>query len=121
MKKTVLLLAANILAVSASVCPNEPGWFQAESSCYLMSQEKMTWFAAQEVNQCYQGLQCRGADFAVSTQFCWRHGGYLAEIQSDGEEDEIDDVIIHGVVYWIGLSDNAMEGPRNFEICHSEG
>ena len=53
MKRTALLLAASILAVSASDCPDEPGWFQAGSSCYLMSQEKMTWFAAQEVNQCY--------------------------------------------------------------------
>ena len=34
----------------AKKCPNEPGWFQAGQSCYLVSIEQMSWYASQEVD-----------------------------------------------------------------------
>ena len=46
--KFFIVLFVNFLG-ALSVCPDEAGWFQSGSSCYLMSQDKMTWFAAQEV------------------------------------------------------------------------
>ena len=46
--KFLIVLFVNFLG-ALSVCPDEAGWFQSGSSCYLMSQDKMTWFAAQEV------------------------------------------------------------------------
>ena len=46
--KCFIVLFVNFLG-ALSVCPDEAGWFQSGSSCYLMSQDKMTWFAAQEV------------------------------------------------------------------------
>ena len=44
---------------------------------------------------------------------CWGHGGYLAEIKSEDEENNIDLYLIHGVSYWIGLSDLAEEGKES--------
>merc|ERR1712212_441630 len=51
-----------------SVCLN-PGWISLESSCYLSSEDQMTWSEARK--------------------FCEKKGegrGYLAEIQSDEEQ-----------------------------------
>ena len=60
------------------------------NSCYLMSQDKMTWYQAQEI--------------------CWGHGGYLAEIKSKEEEDALDKYLIHDLNFWLGLEDLATEG-----------
>ena len=43
-------------------------------------------------------------------QFCWGHGGYLAEIRSAEEEAALDQALIHDILYWIGLTDAAVEG-----------
>ena len=43
-------------------------------------------------------------------QFCWSHGGYLAEINSQEEDEMLDEVLLHEVEYWIGLNDLASEG-----------
>ena len=51
-------------------------------------------------------------------QFCWGHGGYLAEIKSEDEENNIDLYLIHGVSYWIGLSDLAEEGKESARFVY---
>ena len=72
-------------------CPNDgAGWTLLENTCYLMSQDKMTWYEAKE--------------------FCWGHGGYLAEIKSKWEEDALDQYLLHDLNFWIGLTDQATEG-----------
>ena len=43
-------------------------------------------------------------------QFCWSRRGHLAEIKSKDEEDTLDQYLVHGILYWIGLSDLAVEG-----------
>ena len=75
---------------SSASCPDEPGWLQVEDSCYMVSVERMSWFAAQ--------------------QFCWSHEGYLAEIDSQQEDELLDQMMLHEVQYWIGLNDLASEG-----------
>lgn len=89
--QSMLLLSILCCLISVSLnCPDEPGWFQSGDSCYLVSLEKKTWFLAQ--------------------QFCWSHGGYLAEILTQQEEDSLDQYLMHDVAYWIGLSDITAEG-----------
>ena len=83
----------------ASSCPG-PGWMEVASSCYLVSPEPMSWYAAQE--------------------FCWSQGGYLAEIKSKYEEDGLDQVLASGNVYWIGLTDQAQEGSFVWAESHQE-
>merc|ERR1712227_239217 len=70
---------------SANSCPDDAGWFPAAGSCYIMSPYKMNWYKAQE--------------------FCWEHGGYLAEIKTSEIEQALDEVLLHEVEYWIGLTD----------------
>ena len=48
--------------------------------------------------------------FLFSFQFCWGHQSYLAEIKSKEEEDHLDQYLITGVTYWIGLTDFPNEG-----------
>ena len=43
-------------------------------------------------------------------EFCWGQGGYLAELLSAEEEDSLDQFLIKGVHYWIGLNDLSVEG-----------
>ena len=85
---------------TASSCPDGPGWVEVASSCYLVSTEPMSWYAAQE--------------------FCWSQGGYLAEIKSKYEEDSLDLVLASGNVYWIGLTDQAQEGSFVWAESHQE-
>ena len=40
-------------------------------------------------------------------------GGSLAELQSQNEEDLLDQVLVQGIEYWIGLTDIAQEGSRS--------
>ena len=78
---------------SAGTCPNELGWIQAGDSCYLVSQKPMNWYESQE--------------------FCWSEGAYLAEVKSREEEALLDQFLIEGTVYWIGLDDFASEGYKH--------
>ena len=47
---SAVLLSSVMVAASAAKCPNEPGWFQAGDSCYLVSLDKMPWFRSQEAS-----------------------------------------------------------------------
>merc|ERR1711997_648283 len=71
-------------------CPNNANWFVFGDSCYLVSGEPLSWFAAQE--------------------YCWEMGGYLAELTTREEDIPLENYLIQGVYYWIGLSDAASEG-----------
>ena len=93
-------------------CPKEPGWFRAGDSCYLVSLQPMSWHVAQEVGREQIITLCfRNSMFCLSPpQFCWSRRGHLAEIKSKAEEDTLDQYLVHGILYWIGLSDLAVEG-----------
>ena len=43
-------------------------------------------------------------------EYCWSIGGYLAEIITEEEESLLDNYLISGISYWIGLSDMDHEG-----------
>ena len=49
---SAVLLSSVMVAASATAakCPDEPGWFQAGDSCYLVSLDKMPWFRSQEAS-----------------------------------------------------------------------
>ena len=49
---SAVLLSSVLMAASATTakCPDEPGWFQAGGSCYLVSLDKMPWFRSQEAS-----------------------------------------------------------------------
>ena len=64
-----IFLAILIFSTKANACPTEVGWVPAGDSCYLVSSEKLSWYGAQE--------------------FCFGHGGYLAEIKSEKEEGSL--------------------------------
>ena len=55
-------------------------------------------------------LCCKKAMFCLCPQFCWSRRGHLAEIKSEDEEETLDQYLVHGILYWIGLSDLAVEG-----------
>ena len=84
----------------ANSCPDDAGWFPAAGSCYLMSPYKMNWYKAQEVK-----CQFLKHKLGWTLQFCWELGGYLAEIKTSEIEQELDQVLLHEVEYWIGLTD----------------
>ena len=46
----------------------------------------------------------------MTLQFCWSHGGYLAEINTQHEDELLDQMLLHEVQYWVGLNDLASEG-----------
>ena len=43
-------------------------------------------------------------------EYCWSIGGYLAEIMTAEEERLLDNYLVSGISYWIGLSDIDHEG-----------
>ena len=89
----LLLLLGTVTLVTSDWCPEAPGWLLVGNSCYLVSVQKLSWHRAQE--------------------FCWGQGGNLAELQSQNEEDLLDQVLVQGIEYWIGLTDIAQEGSRS--------
>merc|ERR1711962_143224 len=83
-----------------SVCRN-PGWISLESSCYLSSEDKMTW--------------------ADARKFCELKGegrGYLVEIESAEEQKRIEVILSRTTFYWLGLTYQAKEG--TFVWQHSQ-
>ena len=88
-----LLLLGTVTLVASDWCPEAPGWLLVGNSCYLVSVHKLSWHQAQE--------------------FCWGQGGNLAELQSQNEEDLLDQVLVQGIEYWIGLTDIAQEGSKS--------
>ena len=95
----LLLLSSCLSQPTARSCPDEPGWLNTDSSCYLVSHVKMTWFEAQE--------------------FCFGKEAYLAEIQSHEEDSLLDIMLPEDTNYWLGLSDLAVEGRFVWEDSHS--
>ena len=80
-----------ILRRVSSECPDEPGWIPVgDFGCFLVSPLSLNFFAAQD--------------------FCWSHGGYLADIVTPEEEDLLDQFLNHDVAHWIGLTDLIIEG-----------
>ena len=44
---------------SATSCPEDPGWWAAGPSCYLMSQGPLSWHTAREVRSGQKGFNYR--------------------------------------------------------------
>ena len=51
-------------------------------------------------------------------QYCYDHGGYLAEITTREEEEILDIILQSDVAYWIGLTDYAVEGQWTWQNSH---
>ena len=49
-------------------------------------------------------------------EYCWSIGGYLAEIITEEEESLLDNYLISGISYWIGLSDIDHEGTSQLNV-----
>ena len=92
--KTLLLFLYVNFSGTLGECPSGPGWLPVGpgQSCYLISRDHMSWFAAQE--------------------FCWNNGGYLVEIDSAEEEQLIEQILPLDLHYWIGLNDLSHPGIR---------
>jgi len=69
---------------------NDAGWIRSGDYFYLISQEKMNWFEAR--------------------QFCHDHHGFLAEIKSEEEQQNVNQILSSDHYYWIGLEDFTEEG-----------
>jgi len=59
------------------------GWINGGRYCYRVSEERLDWDAARD--------------------YCWNHGGYLAEFSSWDEETKLETILSFDVSYWIGL------------------
>ena len=96
--KTLLLFLYVNFSGTLGECPSGPGWLPVGpgESCYLISRDHMTWFAAQE--------------------FCWNHGGYLVEIDSADEEQLIEQILHLDIHYWIGLNDLSHTGIMRYVL-----
>ena len=53
------------------------------------------------------------AELAPSRGVLLGPGGNLAELQSQNEEHLLDQVLVQGIEYWIGLTDIAQEGSKS--------
>merc|ERR1711973_21652 len=77
-------------ASNASFDDADAGWIRSGDYFYLISQENMNWFEAR--------------------QFCQDHHGYLAEIKTEEEQMNVNQILPSGRLYWIGLEDFSREG-----------
>merc|ERR1719481_1919027 len=85
-----IIFLSTFLSLSMSEAYNDAGWIRSGDNFYLISQEKMNWFEAR--------------------QFCQDHHGFLAEIKSDEEQQNVNQILQDGRDYWIGLEDFTEEG-----------
>ena len=53
-------------------------------------------------------------------QYCWSLGGYLAEFSTLEEEQSVQSLLNQDIIYWIGLTDFAMEGTWRWQESHQE-
>ena len=93
-----LHIIAIVFCQTTNCCPDEAGWVTVGDSCYLVSPERMTWFGAQE--------------------FCFGHGGYIAEIKSEKGEEVLHHFLMEKGNYWIGLTDLDIEGKWIWATTH---
>merc|ERR1712218_66188 len=94
-----LFACSLIFGVKASCPDNGSGWIEIGDSCYLVSNDSISWYEAQE--------------------FCWQNGGYLTEIDSMEEDLAIYDGL-GDQFYWIGLNDIEEEGKWVWSESHRE-
>jgi len=98
MMLTTIFFASLFYVINAS-CPDDGnGWMHLGDSCYLVSIDQMSWYAARE--------------------FCWQRGGYLAEIKSSSEETAIERALSRDDNFWLGLSDLSSEGTWVWDESH---
>ena len=90
MKFSILTILIGTFLAEACPPSSDIIWTELGDFCYHVSKEAMDWGIAQE--------------------YCWGHGGYLAEILSRDEEDLLDKFLIGGTSYWLGLTDLSHEG-----------
>ena len=110
MKALILLLSLTLLqSTSAS------NVFVSNDTFYHVSLEPLTWFAAQEVP-----LHCKLllSALILLPQYCWAMGGYLAELTTMKEDIPLENYLVQGIAYWIGLSDTASEGTWRWMESH---
>ena len=74
------------------------GWINGGTFCYHVSEDRLDWGSSQE--------------------YCWSLGGNLVEFSSLEEEQTLDSVLNHDVLYWIGLTDFAQEGTWRWQESH---
>ena len=86
------IIVVFLIIVHTEACPETSDriWVKLGKFCYHISKGPMNWGTAQE--------------------YCWGHGGYLAEIMSKDEEDLLETFLIEGTTYWLGLTDFGHEG-----------
>ena len=103
------------LAQALASCPD--GSITVASDCYMVPQQKMTWFEAQEVKCAffvfYFHILTLTVFIFLPLQFCWDHGGHLAEFSTENKESLIDLYLPEHIWYWIGLTDETVEGMPN--------
>lgn len=92
---SILLLLLSIFLAEACPPNSDVIWTELGDYCYHVSHDAMDWGIAQE--------------------YCWGHGGYLAEIMSRDEENLLDKFLVSGISYWLGLTDLSHEGTIGFE------
>ncbi|XP_077574552.1 uncharacterized protein LOC144197789 [Stigmatopora nigra] len=84
----VSTLNATLKATPNKVCPS--GWKKFETSCYLTSTSKKTWYLSR--NNC----QSKGADLVI--------------INSNDEKEFVNGLLSGATEGWIGLTDDGVEG-----------
>ena len=92
----LFILSSIVSHTLGSDCPF--GWINGGEYCYHASEERLDWGSSQG--------------------YCWSLGGYLAEFSSLEEEQALDSVLNHDILYWIGLSDFALEGTWRWQESH---
>ena len=88
---------------------NREGWVRVGEDWYMVSSDPMNWYEAQEVRIYF--IYCFVLRGILSVfQYCWNHGGYLAEFLTSEQELQAETFIRDDGRYWIGLSDRHNEG-----------
>merc|ERR1712079_889696 len=91
---TLFVVVVLVQTATARFCPgghNRP-------PCFFISPDPMDWYKAQE--------------------YCWGHGGFLAELKSEEVDLAIDHHLSSDEYYWIGATDVAMEGTFKWAESH---
>merc|ERR1712126_52677 len=94
-----LILVASVNLISGGCSPR---WWPGNEGryCYHVSEHRLTWGESQE--------------------YCWSAGGYLVEVDSFEEEESIKSILVEELGYWIGLTDQAVEGTWRWQESHQE-
>jgi len=96
--KTIYIVATLILTAYAEQTRINIRANSSATSCYFVSHTSMSWNEAAE--------------------FCWDHNGYLADLTTKAEEDQIYEWLNKDLYYWIGLNERTEEGVWRWEHSH---